>query len=160
MVDTNGKVLILGVGNTLLTDEGVGVHTASALALELGHRDDLVFLDGGTLSFTLAPTIADCAGLIVIDTAALDGPPGAVVTLEGAEMDRFLANGPKTSVHEVSLGEVLAMTLAQDRLPARRALIGVKPQNFDWGTEPTAEVAAAIPVACAAARACIEAWTR
>lgn len=160
MIDTRGKLLVLGLGNTLLTDEGVGVHAMRVLQDELGHRDDLAFLDGGTLSFTLAAPIADCAALVVIDTAALDAPPGAVAAFEGEAMDRFIATGPKTSVHEVSLGEVLGMTLAQDALPARRALIGVRPESFAWGDAPSPAVAAAIPVACALARARIEEWTQ
>ena len=74
-------------------------------------------------------------------------------------MDTFLATGPKTSVHEVSLGEVLAMTLAQDALPARRVLIGIQPASLDWGMEPTPEVAAAIPQAKALVHRILKEWT-
>ena len=52
------STLILGLGNALLADEGVGVEVIRRLEAELGHRDDLIFLDGGTLSFTLAAAIA------------------------------------------------------------------------------------------------------
>ena len=156
--DTRG-FLILGVGNTLLTDEGIGVHIVSGLACDLADRDDLTFIDGGTLSFTLAAPIADSAGLIVVDTAQLHAAPGTVRLFEGPEMDTFLATGPKTSVHEVSLGEVLAMTLAQDALPARRVLIGIQPASLDWGMEPTPEVAAAIPEAKALAQRILKEWT-
>jgi len=158
VAETRG-VLILGVGNTLLADEGIGVHVVSELAGELADRDDLTFLDGGTLSFTLAAPIADSAGLIVVDTAQLHAEPGTVRLFEGPEMDTFLATGPKTSVHEVSLGEVLAMTLAQDALPARRVLIGIQPASLDWGTEPTPEVAAAIPEAKALVHRFLKEWT-
>jgi len=158
VADTRG-VLILGVGNTLLADEGIGVHVVSDLAGELADRDGLTFLDGGTLSFTLAAPIADSAGLIVVDTAQLHAAPGTVRLFEGAEMDTFLATGPKTSVHEVSLGEVLAMTLAQDALPARRVLIGIQPASLDWAMEPTPEVAAAIPQAKALVHRILKEWT-
>ena len=83
VADTRG-LLILGVGNTLLADEGIGVHVVSDLAGELADRDDLTFLDGGTLSFTLAAPIADSAGLIVVDTAQLHAAPGTVRLFEGA----------------------------------------------------------------------------
>lgn len=159
MQEGSGRVLVLGIGNILLTDEGVGVHAMRALAAEIGDRADIDFIDGGTLSFTLAGPIAECSGLIVLDTAALNEPPGTVRALAGPEMDRFLATGPKTSVHEVSLSEVMGMALAQDALPARRMLIGIQPQDFSWGEAPTPEVAAAIPEACAIARATIAEWT-
>ena len=161
MEDATGKILVLGVGNTLLTDEGVGVHALDALGRDLteDERARVTLIDGGTLSFTLAAPICDCDGVIVLDTAALNALPGTVRSFEGAEMDSFLATGPKTSVHEVSLTEVLGMALAQDRLPARRILIGIQPQTLGWGTEPTPEVAAAIPQVVALARAKLAEWS-
>lgn len=160
MLDTTGRIMLLGVGNILLTDEGVGVHAVNRLEATLGPRDDVAVIDGGTLSFTLAAPIADCDGLIVIDTAQLHAAPGTVRIFHGADMDAFLATGPKTSVHEVSLMEVLGMAHAQDALPARRALIGVQPERFGWGEAPTPAVAAAIPVACALAEATLKEWGR
>jgi len=159
--DASGKILFLGIGNTLLTDEGVGVHALAALEKDMpeAERAGAAFIDGGTLSFTLAAPICDCEGIIVLDTAALNAPPGTVRTFEGVAMDEFLATGPKTSVHEVSLTEVLGMALAQGRLPARRMLIGIQPQTFGWGMEPTPAVAAAIPQAVALARAKLAEWT-
>ena len=153
-----GGVLILGVGNTLLSDEGAGVHALEALRDQLGERPGLTFLDGGTLSFTLAGPVADCDALIVLDTAQLHEAPGTLRVFEGAEMDEFLTTGPKTSVHEVSLMEVLGIARIQDRLPARRALVGVQPESFDWGMAPTEAVAAALPAMVAAAQAKLKEW--
>ncbi len=158
MCATRTKVLVLGIGNTLLSDEGVGVHAMNALAKAHVGRAGVAFLDGGTLSYTLAGPVADADSLIVLDTAQLHAAPGTVRVFQSDEMDRFLGSGPKTSVHEVSLMEVLGMARAQDALPERRALIGIQPQSFDWGTEPTPPVAAAIPEACAHAGALIEQW--
>ncbi len=153
-----GGALILGVGNTLLSDEGAGVHALHALHEKLRDRAGLTFLDGGTLSFTLAGPIADNDALIVLDTAQLHAAPGALRVFEGAEMDAFLTTGPKTSVHEVSLMEVLGIARIQDRLPQRRALIGVQPECLSWGTEPTEAVAASLPAMVAAAETKLKEW--
>ena len=152
------RVLVLGLGNILLTDEGAGVHVVNRLAREQAHRDDIEFIDGGTLSFTLAGAIGDHEALIVVDTAALGGVPGTIRVFEGDAMDHFVSTGGKTSVHEVSLSDLLAVTLLEGRLPKRRALVGIQPQNFDWGDFPDAAVAAAIPAACAAVMEIVDRW--
>ena len=156
--NTVGGALILGIGNTLLSDEGAGVHAMRALQEAIGDRPGVSFLDGGTLSFTLAGPVADCDALLVLDTAQLHAEPGTLRVFEGAEMDEFLTTGPKTSVHEVSLMEVLGMARIQDRLPARRALVGVQPASLDWGMEPTEAVAAALPQMAALAEAKLKEW--
>ncbi|MBU1664911.1 MAG: hydrogenase maturation protease, partial [Gammaproteobacteria bacterium] len=104
------RTLILGIGNTLLTDEGVGVHVLQALetALAAEHPpiDDLTLLDGGTLSFTLAGPIEDAEALIVVDAANIKGEPGDWVLLEGEAMDAFLLGNRKSTVHEVGLTDL------------------------------------------------------
>ena len=74
------RSVVLGIGNILLTDDGVGVHVARHLEGLLQSRDDVEVIDAGTLSFTLAPVIADAERLIVIDAAQLNAPPGTVRT--------------------------------------------------------------------------------
>ncbi len=146
-------VLVLGIGNILLSDEGAGVHAlrflqrrrADRRSAEEAETHNVRFLDGGTLSFTLCEPIGQANRLIVLDTAELRSPPGSVALFEDAEMDRFLGHGPKSSVHEVGLAEVLAMVLLEEKLPRQRALIGVQPASFAWGETPTPAVAAAIP---------------
>ena len=96
------KTTILGIGNSLLRDEGVGVHVLKALRASLPENDSLSFVDGGTLSFTLAAEIEQTDRLIVIDAAQLHEPPGTVRCFVDAEMDAFLGSC-KRSVHEVGL---------------------------------------------------------
>ena len=81
----SAKVLILGLGNTLLGDEGVGVHAVNRLQQEEPPLPDVVLMDGGTLSFTLAGPIEEAGSLIVIDAAQLGRAPGSVQVYEGAE---------------------------------------------------------------------------
>lgn len=142
--------LILGVGNTLLSDEGVGIHVINHLAEHHPDEPDATYLDGGTLSFTLAGPIADHDNLIVVDAARLEKPPGTVETLIDDAMDRYLT-GNRESVHEVSLIDLLDIARLSETYPARRALIGIQPQFLDWGDQPTPEVLPAVLKAAEAA---------
>src|SRR3970282_20500 len=104
------KILVLGIGNTLLADEGVGIVAMRELETLFGAREDMEFLDGGTLSFTLAVPIAECDALMVIDAAELGAAPGAVRSFQGAEMDRFLGVNRKSGVHEVGLLDLVSIS--------------------------------------------------
>ncbi len=145
------KILVLGIGNTLLSDEGVGIVAMRELEAQFGAREDMEFLDGGTLSFTLAVPISECTALLVIDAAELGSAPGTVRSFEGDEMDRFLGENRKSSVHEVGLLDLMSISLLTGHWPENRALIGVQPTLVGWGEELTPEVAAAMPEVCAAA---------
>lgn len=145
------KLLVLGIGNTLLTDEGVGIFAMRELQARYGQRDDMEFLDGGTLSFTLAVPIAECDALLVIDAAELEAAPGTVRSFEGEEMDRFLGANRKSSVHEVGLLDLMSISLLSGRWPQRRALIGIQPAVIDWGEALSPVVAKALPDVCAKA---------
>jgi hydrogenase maturation protease len=154
------KTLVLGIGNTLLTDEGVGVHVLQALEPELGQREDVTLLDGGTLSFTLAGPIEEADALIVVDAANIRNKPGEWALLEGEDMDAFLMSNRKASVHEVGLTDLRAIAILAGHWPEKRALLAIRPQTIDWGEHPTPAVAAAIPPVCAAIVEQIEAWQR
>jgi len=139
--------LILGIGNNLLTDEGIGVHVVRYLEEHHADEPDVTFLDGGTLSFTLAEPIAVHDNLIVVDAARFGEPAGTVRCLEGDEMDRYLT-GNRASVHEVGLMDLFDISRLSGTFPDNRALIGVEPESIDWGEFPSAKVAPAIsPVA-------------
>lgn len=139
------KLLVLGIGNTLLIDEGVGIFAMRELEARYGQHEDMEFLDGGTLSFTLAVPIAECDALLVIDAAELEAAPGTVRSFEGEEMDRFLGASRKSSVHEVGLLDLMSISLLSGRWPQRRALIGIQPAVIAWGEELSPSVAAALP---------------
>ena len=140
------STLILGLGNVLLTDEAVGAEVVRRLRAESDPEAPLQFLDGGTLSFTLAVSIAECPRLIVIDAAVMGDAPGSVRVFEGEAMDSQLSRHAK-SVHEVSLSDLLDMARLTDSLPARRALVGIEPEIVDWGDCLTPSVEAAVPIA-------------
>lgn len=153
------KTIVLGLGNTLLGDDGAGIHALKQLADTWSvDQSDVSFVDGGTLSFTLTDVIEGADNLIVIDAAQLNAVPGTVMVFENEAMDDFVTNGKCSSVHEVSLAELLDIARLIDCLPTRRALIGIQPQNIDWAEHPSKLVAQAIPHACQQAKTLLEAW--
>jgi hydrogenase maturation protease len=139
------KILVLGIGNTLLADEGVGIVAMRELESHFAGRADIDFLDGGTLSFTLAAPISECAALLVIDAAELGAAAGTMRCFEGAEMDGFLGASRKSSVHEVGLLDLMSISRLGGHWPEQRALIGVQPAQVGWGEALTPQVAAALP---------------
>lgn len=141
---TNTKTLILGIGNTLLSDEGVGIHLLQALQARYPEIHNVEYLDGGTLSFSLASWIETADRLIVLDAAEFHQAPGTIRSLRNEEMDRFLGL-PRRSVHEVSLLDLLDIARLTECLPQPRILIGIQPEIVDWGEYPSKAVAAAIP---------------
>ena len=154
---TNQETLILGIGNTLLTDEGSGIHALSLFQSAYPDIPNITCIDGGTLSFTLACWIEECDNLIVFDAAELQQPAGTVRTLVGEDMDRFLG-AAKRSAHEVGLLDLFDIARLTCSLPQNRALIGIQPQEFGWGMQPCEAVRQALPIAVEAARGLIESW--
>jgi hydrogenase maturation protease len=155
---TRPKTLILGIGNTLLQDEGAGVHAIRMLAEQTAQRDDIELMDGGTLSFSLAGAIEDAEQLIVIDAAQYDGVPGTTKVFVGEQMDEYIGSNRKLSVHEVSLIDLMMIARLAEQLPQQRALIGIQPQTIDWGEAPSPPVAAAIRQACDQAMQLVAEW--
>ena len=152
------KMLVLGIGNTLLTDEGIGIHVLQTLAPELANWPDVTLLDGGTLSFTLAGPIEDADALIVVDAANIKSEPGEWALLKGEAMDAFLMGNRKSTVHEVGLTDLRAIAILAGHWPEKRAMLAIRPDVVDWGEFPTPAVAAAIPPACAAIVEQIREW--
>ena len=149
--------LILGIGNTLLCDEGAGIHALNRLEQRIGDTPGICFIDGGTLSFTLAHYIEDNDNMIVFDAAQLNAAPGTVGVFEGEDMDAFLG-AAKRSPHEVGLLDLFDIARITNSLPSNRALIGIQPDTIDWGMQPTAVVEAALAEAVSAASNILHRW--
>jgi len=153
------ETLILGIGNTLLTDEGAGIHALNHLQEKCPDIPNLTFIDGGTLSFTLAVWIEDCPNLIVFDATQLKQTPGTVKVFVGTDMDEFLGMN-KRSAHEVGLLDLLDIARLTEKLPANRALIGIQPEKMDWGMEPSPAVKKALDNASIEAIHLINKWQK
>lgn len=151
------STLMLGIGNALLSDEGAGVHALNLFQSYHPEQVNLTFVDGGTLSFTLAAFIEDCDNLIVFDAAELKAPAGTVKTMAGHDMDAFLG-AARRSPHEVGLLDLFDIARLTESLPENRALIGIQPRSIEWGMSPTAPVERALTTAVAEAERLLVGW--
>ena len=151
------RILVLGLGNTLLSDDGVGVRVVEALHERDGRSPRAEYRDGGTIGLNLLPDVENCGGFVAVDAAELGARSGTVRVFEGPAMDDQLT-GNKRTAHEVALADLMAAAALQGTIPERRALVAIQPGTTDWGTEPTSAVAAAIPEACDAVNTLIDRW--
>jgi len=151
------KVLVLGMGNILLTDDGVGIRLLEQLQRQ--HASSAIeFIDGGTLSFSLLEFIQGADAMLVADAAELGAAPGTVRVFEDEAMDGFLASSRRRSVHEVGLCDLLDMARLLDCLPARRALLCVQPASIAWSSVLSPAVAGSFDAACSQADAVLRRW--
>ncbi|MCP4302435.1 MAG: hydrogenase maturation protease [Gammaproteobacteria bacterium] len=151
------SIAVVGIGNSLLTDDGAGIHTLERFA-EDNTNDGVFCLDGGTVGLALLDRLSDLDGLVALDAMKLGLRPGTVTVLEGEAMDAHLRR-QHGSVHEVGLSDLMDALRLRGDLPENRALIGIEPDDMDWGTQPTAAVAAALPEAAAHAQTLVHAWS-
>ena len=154
--ETTKTIAVVGIGNSLLTDDGAGIHTLKRFA-EGNTNDDVFCLDGGTVGLALLDRLSDLDGLVALDAMKLGFSPGTITVLEGEAMDAHLRN-QHGSVHEVGLSDLMDALRLRGDLPLNRALIGIEPEDMDWGTRPTAAVAAAVPKAAAHAHKLVRNW--
>lgn len=152
------SIAVVGIGNNLLQDDGVGIHALQHY--ERHHADASVScLDAGTVGLALMDRLSNLYGLVAVDAMRLGKAPGTVTVLQGEAMDTHLRTH-HGSVHELGLADILdALRLCGD-LPPCRAIVGIEPEQMDWGTEPTRKVAAAIPLATARIRDLVDDWRK
>ncbi|MGE5087717.1 MAG: HyaD/HybD family hydrogenase maturation endopeptidase [Candidatus Levyibacteriota bacterium] len=136
--------LVMGIGNVLQGDDGVGVHAIRRLQANLTGCDGLILCDAGTLGTTLLVEIEQAERLILLDAMRMAAPPGTVRCFVDADMDRWLRRVKAGSVHEVGLSELLDLARLRERLPERRALLGIEPGYIGWGDALSEPVAAAL----------------
>ena len=137
-----GAVLVLGLGNVLLQDEGLGVHALERLSARHDLPAGVRAVDGGTLGLDLLPALEGVRALVVIDAVRSGRPAGSVVRLVDEEIMPLLAL--KLSVHQVGLRELLGASRLLGTHPARVVLWGIEPQCMDWGLSLSPAVDAAL----------------
>lgn len=151
---TGGELLVIGIGNVLLRDDGAGVRTAE-LAGRMHAGAPAAFppgtrvVDGGTLGLELLPMVEDARAVVLIDAVDLRGSPGDVAVLRGEALQGTLYQ--HVSPHQVGVGDLIAAGRLTGRLPDQVALIGIQPGEISVGLDLTDAVQAAIPRAVALA---------
>jgi len=151
------RMLVLGVGNPLMSDDGVGLCVLEALSGRQPALEDVDYVDAGTLSLLLLPRFEHCDALLVLDAAQLGGTPGDLRVLHGTDMDAFFRNA-RGSVHEVGIRDLLDAARLMGTLPSRRAFVGVQPQRVAIGSSLSPSLYGSIAPAAAHARAILEGW--
>lgn len=137
-------VVILGVGNLLLSDEGFGVHVVRELERQATVLpQSVVVVDGGTLGLELLPIVQDADALVLVDAIDLGRAPGTLSSFLGAEIEATLNR--HVSPHQVGAADLIGVARLTGVLPERTALVGVQPQSLDFSLELTSPVRAALP---------------
>lgn len=121
------KIMVLGVGNTLYSDDGFGIKVVEKLESDYSFPDHVTIVDGGVLGVNLLGVISNAERLIVVDTILNRGRPGDIHRLEGdAIPNRILG---KNSMHQVDLLEALSLCRLIGEVP-QTVIIGVEPYDI------------------------------
>ena len=140
--DEPGPLVVLGIGNTLLRDDGAGVHAVLLLADDPSLPAGTSVVDGGTGGLSLLPIISDASALIVVDAVEVGAEPGHIRVLTGPDLN---GDPARMSVHEVGTSDLLAAARLTGVLPTRTVLVGVQPACLEPGLDLSPPVAAALP---------------
>lgn len=139
--------LVLGLGNPLLGDDGVGLALLERVrrAVDLDSDPDVDWLDGGTDGLALLPAVESARRLLVLDAVRTGAAPGTTSALPGEAFR--VAQGPALSPHQLDLQEVLSLADWRDRAPECVIVVGVEPAQTEFGAGLSPDVEAALPVA-------------
>ncbi len=143
MINTKSpKPIVLGLGNPLFQDEGLGIHVIHQLmGSMLSDRAELI--DGGTDGLALLGIVEEAEHLIVIDAINGNFPAGTIKQFQGQEIP--LNINAKFSPHQLGFQEVLFLARMRGKFPDQMVLLGVQSESLDWGTELTSQVASSVP---------------
>ncbi len=133
------KVLVLGVGNSILSDEGLGVHLAKRLQGE-EFPDNVEIMDGGTRGLELLSYMDDVAKLIIIDCVKAGAEPGSIFRFEPDKVD-VIPREYKISFHDLGIYDFIQLATLLETLPPT-VIFGMEPKEIDWGEELSAPVTA------------------
>lgn len=130
-------LLVLGLGNVLCGDDGLGPAAVARLERERVPPANALVLDGGTLGLSLLPLLEDAGDVILIDAVAAEAPPGTPIRIEGEGLEDAVRE--RLSVHQVGVADVLDALRLRGRMPRRMLLLGRVPQSIELrlGLTPT-----------------------
>ncbi len=138
------KVVILGAGNILLKDEGVGVRVVEQLRREYHFPENVSLIDGATLGVDLIPIIRDTEHLIIIDAVKARQKPGAILKFTPEELSSKIP--AKHSLHQIGLLEALEIARQLDGKLPRTIIFGIVPEDAShMGLELTQLIRAQTP---------------
>jgi hydrogenase maturation protease len=130
-----GRVVLLGLGNILLSDEGVGVHVVNAMKERYAFSPPIDVIDGGTLGLDLLPLFQDRDRILIVDAVDFGQESGTVGTLEDDAISSVL--NPKLSAHHIGVADLLFTARLTRTQPPRVCLVGIQPKSLALGLELT-----------------------
>lgn len=139
-----GKTLVLGVGNLLLSDEGVGVHVVRRLQEVVELPEAVQVVDGGTSGLELMYHLEGVSHLVVVDAVEMGQPPGTLTRLAGDQLPAHLCL--KISPHEIGLPELLFAAKLRDLYPEEVVVWGAQPGACNVGLDLSPAMAAQVDV--------------
>jgi hydrogenase maturation protease len=134
------RALVLGIGNLLIGDEGVGCTAVAELSRRYSFPADVECIDGGTAGFELLPLMDGRDHVILIDALRDEREPGTVIMVENEHVPKAFLN--RTTPHQLGICDVLAAAELTDALPGHLTLYGVEPKRLDVGIGLSPEVEA------------------
>jgi hydrogenase maturation protease len=152
---TEGRppVLVLGLGNLLLRDDGVGLELLARLQRVTGQDDRVEFVDGGTQGLALASHLAGRAAVLILDATRLGAAPGTVHSHPDV---RTVVGARGDSAHATGAADLLAAAVWLGDCPASVLAVGIEPEDLTTGIGLSPVVAQALPVATVAARRALD----
>ena len=143
MGSSGPKLLVLGIGNILLQDEGAGVHAVREL-MKRTYPPEVEFVDGGTAGLDLLYLIEEASRLIIIDAVNGEAEPGTIFKFSPEELEDQFIPAVSNSLHDIGVLEVLYLGKTMGILPPTM-VYGIQPASIGWGMDLTPKVAAALP---------------
>ena len=135
-------ILILGIGNSLMNDDALGVVAIEALRARYAFPAGVTVVDGGTLGLDLLPMLEGVKKLLIIDAIDMGATPGELFRLHGEEVPRAFAS--KLSVHQMGVQDLLAVAELQGHVPEELVVWGVQPGSIEMEMRLSPAVAAAM----------------
>jgi len=133
------NIAVFGIGNILLSDDGVGVHVINKLRTECQFPEYVELIDGGTKGLDLLPLFEGRDKVLIVDAANFKKEPGTIDMVEGDKIPAFLVSN-KLSVHQIGLPDTLFAARLMNLMPQEICLIGIQPKTMDTGTELSDEI--------------------
>jgi hydrogenase maturation protease len=129
--DCTPSTLVLGLGNILCGDDGLGVAALERLRAGFDIPPEVALLDGGTLGLALLPTLEDADEVWILDAVLADTAPGSLVALEGDAVEVALRE--RLSPHQIGVADLLDALHWRDAFPARLRVLGLVPESIELG---------------------------
>lgn len=142
MTEERPSTVVLGMGNLILSDDGVGVQALRALEADPRLPAGAELIDGGTFGSELVGFVGGATRLVILDAVDVGAVPGTLVRLDGDELRAFPA---AAGVHELGLAELLSALCLLDEEPEEIILLGVQPAATAPGVNLSPAVAASLP---------------